>query len=67
MLQVLEDDSQWSAAIKHYQSAADFFAAENASTTALKPLAKVAELCVKVHCGTVLASFLCLHCLLSSF
>lgn len=46
--QMLEEDSQWAEAIKQYQSSADYYTAENAPTTALKALAKVAELSAKV-------------------
>ena len=45
--QILEEESQWEEAIKQYQSSADYYSAENAPTTALKAMAKVAELSVK--------------------
>jgi len=46
--QILEEESQWAEAIKQYQSSADYYTAENAPTTGLKALAKVAELSARV-------------------
>jgi hypothetical protein len=47
-LQTLEGESQWEEAIKHYQNSADYYSAENAPTTAIKALVKIAELNVYV-------------------